>query len=87
MSETEISGRFVVWNNGVLEHESEFSGRGYETVLDDFLYEIKLDTVRTEENAYQTITSDRFWIKYDVDAATLESYGWGSYPYWFKAEQ
>lgn len=83
MSEAEISGRFVVLNDGVAEHESEFSGRGYAGWSGDFFYEIKLDTVRTKENAYQTITSDRFWIKYDVDVDDLESYGWGSYPYWF----
>lgn len=70
MTNTEISGRFMVSYNGEYDHISEFAGRGY--VQDNTIhYEILLETPRTEENIIK-ITEDRFWLSYNTETQIFE---------------
>ena len=71
MTKENISGSIAVSYNGQTDHNSKFSGRGYE---DDgvIYYEILLETPRTQKNLLGDITLDRFWLQYDLEKETFE---------------
>ena len=71
MSEDEISGNLTVSYDGKVDHNSEFTGRGYEK-NGTIYYEILLETPRTQKNLLGDITLDRFWLEYDTKKQTFE---------------
>ncbi len=71
MTEADISGNLTVSYEGKTDHNSKFTGRGYE---DEgvIYYEIMLETPRIEENIIKPITVDRFWLEYDTKTGVFE---------------
>ena len=74
-----ISGRLRVYYNGTLDHESAFTGRGFEEE-GQIHYEIKLDNPRTEKSLI-TLTMDNFWLHYSISNNTFEI----PWPYHYQA--
>ncbi len=72
MTKENISGSIAVSYNGQTDHNSKFSGRGYEDDGGVIHYEILLETPRTQKNLLGDITLDRFWLEYDIDKQTFE---------------
>ena len=71
MTEEDINGTLTVSYEGKTDHNSTFTGRGYE---DDGVirYEILLETPRTQKNLLGDIMLDRFWLQYDLEKETFE---------------
>lgn len=70
MTETQISGQFKVSYEGHTDHDTAFTGRGW-VQEDAILYEIKLETPRTEKPVIE-ITIETFWLRYDLQTKTME---------------
>lgn len=71
MTETGISGKLTVKKKGTIEHESEFTGRGFKE--DKYInLEIKLDTPREEEFIAFTSKVDNFWLQYNCETNEFE---------------
>lgn len=71
MTEKDISGNLTVSYNGKVDHNSKFTGRGYEK-KGVIYYEILLETPRTQKYILGEITLERFWLEYDVKKQTFE---------------
>lgn len=71
LTEEDINGTLTVSYEGKTDHNSTFTGRGYE---DDGVirYEILLETPRTQKNLLGDIVLDRFWLQYDLEKETFE---------------
>lgn len=70
MTETDIQGKLTVLNNGTLEHESSFSGRGY--TKDGFTnFEIALEISRHMDSIGEDMVIHYFWLTYDQQTDTL----------------
>lgn len=65
MTEAEICGKLTVSKDGIVEHVSEFSGRGYRSG-DTLRYEICLDTPRNR-GSITTFNIDYFWFYYYME--------------------
>ena len=70
MTEEDISGRLTVSYDGKVDHDSKFTGRGYEKD-GTIYYEILLKKPRTQESALGEITLGRFWLEYDSEKQTF----------------
>lgn len=66
MTEAEIRGQLTMTKDGVVEHLSEFYGRGYAS-NGKINYEINLETPRTMEY-FGTHSIDFFWLYYDIES-------------------
>lgn len=67
MSEEDIRGKLTVYKDGELDHETEFTGRGYEK-SGRINYEIMLEkpyTITTATCGEEVL--DRFWLWYDIE--------------------
>lgn len=64
MTETDVSGKLLVKKENSIEHESQFTGRGFKknNILH---FEIKLENPRVEEALGVTFSVDNFWMQYD----------------------
>lgn len=72
MTDHQIKGTIYVSKNGVVEHESTFTGRGCRKE-NSILYEIKLDTPRVEKDILEH-RLDVFWIEYHCDTKEFTDY-------------
>ena len=79
MWQSTISGRLRVFYNGVLDHESEFTGRGFKEDS-QIHYEISLSNPRTEKSIV-TLAMDNFWLHYSLSNNTFEI----PWPYHYQA--
>ncbi|MBE6978379.1 MAG: RNA polymerase sigma factor [Ruminococcaceae bacterium] len=70
MTDTGISGVLTVTRDGVEEHTSAFTGRGYLTET-GASYEIRLKNPKTDIVWMSERTVEIFWMHYDNDADTL----------------
>lgn len=70
MTDTAISGELIVLREGVAEHTTTFTGRGYLTET-GASYEIRLDNPKTAEVWMATRTVSIFWMHFDRNADTL----------------
>lgn len=82
MTEDAICGTLTVSKDGIVEHTSSFSGRGY---LSDEVsyYEILLDTPRTQSVWITEWSLREFWLEFDWSA---EAFSCIDYRYHFPAE-
>ncbi|MBR6510355.1 MAG: RNA polymerase sigma factor [Clostridia bacterium] len=71
LTEEDISGILTISYDGKIDHNSTFTGRGYEK-KGIIYYEILLETPRTKKNLLGDITLDRFWLQYDLEKETFE---------------
>ena len=71
MTEMDISGNLTVSYDGKIDHNSQFTGRGYEK-KGVIYYEILLETPRTQKNIWGEIILESFWLEYDVKKQTFE---------------
>lgn len=71
MSETDINGKLTVKNGKTVEHESEFTGRGYKK-NDRIHFEIKLETPREKEISGVECAVDNFWMEYNCQTNQFE---------------
>ena len=71
MTEMDISGNLTVSYDGKIDHNSQFTGRGYEK-KGVIYYEILLETPRTQKNILGESTLESFWLEYDVKKQTFE---------------
>ena len=78
MTEDAVSGTLTVTGKGIVDHLTEFTGRGY---FHDGLYcfEVLLETPRTGAIAIYDVTADRLWLFYDPENGTLRIYDLGVY--------
>lgn len=66
MSKTEITGKLTVKKGDVIEHESEFAGRGF-VENREICYEIQLKTIRETNDFFVPLKVDNFWLFYDFE--------------------
>ena len=71
LTEEDINGTLTVSYEGKVDHNSKFTGRGYEK-NGTIYYEVLLETPRTQKNLLGDITQDRFWLEYDIEKQTFE---------------
>ena len=71
LTEEDINGTLTVSYEGKTDHNSKFTGRGYEK-NGTIYYEVLLETPRTQKNLLGDITLDRFWLEYDTKNQTFE---------------
>lgn len=76
----EISGKLTASYKGNIDHESNFTGRGYEQD-GKIYYEVLLETPRTQEY-FTTTTFDRFRMVYDCEKDTFDTTQWDSLCYY-----
>lgn len=79
MRQSTIRGRLRVFYNGAMDHESEFTGRGFKED-GQIHYEIKLNNPRTQKSLV-TLTMDNFWLHYSISNNTFEI----PWPYHYQA--
>lgn len=72
MTETDIRGSLTVSYNGSVDHQSDFTGRGFSR-NGKIQYEIQLETIRSMTVVGTTVTADTLWLYYDPEADTFSS--------------
>lgn len=78
MTEDAVTGKLTLTGDGQVDHETEFTGRGYGKD-GGYLFELLLQSPRTDDSPLFDLTADRLWLAYDPETATMQVYRLGVY--------